>query len=298
MNTSTPNTKPYERTQFTIRIRDFNNGRMFVEVINSPEGRMRRPEPVVFNWHVLPYIKKLSNPLKEGEMTQSELIEMGQMLGDMLFPTQVRRMFMKSWEKVYNPIPPAAKNEDASEEKKGTEHDDTDEDQQKEMRGMRIILELDDEKLSLIPWEYAYFMEYKHMRKLRLDPEDRQEIKKLDTAIRLNKTQRKKLQTKLDQDLKEGLLEKAEAKLKQEEEKLKQLIDAKKSEEGTPVLNGQSSTPKSKTKRKKDPEIVKQEKAVARYRKTVEDYTLNIPDRIELENQDIREKKAELNRRI
>ena len=186
---SESNTKIYDRAQFTIRIRDLEQDRMFVEVINSPFGRMRRPEPVVFNRQVIPFIKKLANPLKEGEMTQEELIEMGQMLGDMLFPMQVRRMFMKSWEAVYKP-----------EEKKG----------------MRIILELDDDKLSLLPWEYVYIMEYKHMRNLRQNADEAAELKDLIKAINRDGGQLKILKENLRTA--QGDLPKLERELQESEE--------------------------------------------------------------------------------
>ena len=160
----------YSRALFTIRIRDFVQGRMMVEVVSSPVGRMRRPEPVVFNKLVIPYVKKLANPTLEGEMSQEELIEMGQMLGDMLLPMQVRRMFMKSWEDEYDPT---------------------------NKQGIRIMLELDDDKLAMLPWEYAYLMEYKHMRNLRPDPTALSTLEKLQQRVKTNATQLNTQQSKL-----------------------------------------------------------------------------------------------------
>ena len=136
MNSSTPLLK---RFNFAIRVRDFNMGTFKVEVTNSPLGRMRSPEIVHFCTDVIPYIKKLANADKEGEMSLGELIEMGKMLGDMLFPIQVRRMFLQSWEVAYHPP----------------------------LQGMRILLELDDDALAMLPWEYTYIYEYGHMRMIR-----------------------------------------------------------------------------------------------------------------------------------
>ena len=135
-------------TNFVIRVRDLHQGQLKVEVLNSPVGRMRRPEVVSFNTDVVPYIKKLANPNLDGEMTTAEMVEMGQMLGDMLLPMSVRRMFVKSWSMHYSTHQKLIEGE--------------------ERRGIRLLLELDDDNLAMMPWEYVYMLEYKHMREFEM----------------------------------------------------------------------------------------------------------------------------------
>ena len=96
---------------------------------------MRRPEVVRFNPELILYLNKLANPSLSGVMSEDEMITMGQMIGDMLFPTKVRRLFLQTLDLVYNPE---------------LDH------------GIRILLELDDEQLAVIPWEYVYLREFKH----------------------------------------------------------------------------------------------------------------------------------------
>ena len=136
---------PLELTNFAVRLRDFNRGTIRVEVVDSPVGRMRTPVPVRFNPDVIRYVKKLANAHIEGEMRPEELIEMGQILGDMAMPLEVRRMFIQTWS-----ILQAEKKKQANNKR----------------LGIRLLLELDDDFLSSLPWEYMYFHEYEHMRGL------------------------------------------------------------------------------------------------------------------------------------
>ena len=132
------NTSRLNFVNFTIRIRDYHEGTFMVEVVNSPVGRMRTPDVIEFNRDVVPYIKKLANPHVHGEMKDAELIEMGQMLGDMLFPITVRRMFFQSWSKYYSGHPTSA----GMPENNGRDPSRT---------GIRILLELDDDNLAIVP---------------------------------------------------------------------------------------------------------------------------------------------------
>ena len=123
------------RIPFGIRLYRFTGVDLLVEVVDSPFGRMRRPEVVRFNPELILYLNKLGNPTSSGAMSEDEMVTMGQMIGDMLFPTKVRRLFLQTLDRVYDP------GKDC---------------------GIRILLELDDEQLAVIPWEYAYLREFKH----------------------------------------------------------------------------------------------------------------------------------------
>ena len=125
----------YTRIPFTLRLRDFNGATFFVEVVDSPFGRMRVPDVVPFEPALVPYLSKLGNPERNEGLSLDELIVMGQMIGDMLFPTQVRRLFFRTLDKRYRP----------------------DQD-----HGIRILLEIDDEQLAVLPWEYAYIREFRY----------------------------------------------------------------------------------------------------------------------------------------
>ena len=99
-------------TNFTIRLRDWYDGEFIVEVVTSPVGRMSTPDVVYFNSDILPYVEMLANPKEEEEIGTDELIEMGEMLAEMLFPPTVRRMLQKSLEHILRtdgiPSPPIA----------------------------------------------------------------------------------------------------------------------------------------------------------------------------------------------
>ena len=83
-------------TNFIIRLRDWYGDQFEVEVVDSPVGRMRFPEVVRFNNDIFPYLELLENPGKQDRLTKEDLIELGEALGDMLFPPGVRRMLRKS----------------------------------------------------------------------------------------------------------------------------------------------------------------------------------------------------------
>ncbi|MBX2820010.1 MAG: CHAT domain-containing protein [Rhodothermaceae bacterium] len=135
----------FYRLPFGIRLYRFTGVDMLVEVVDSPFGRMRRPEVVRFNPELVFYLNKLGNPTSSGAMSEDEMITMGQMIGDMLFPTKVRRLFFQTLDLVYKP-----------------ELD----------QGIRILLELDDEQLAVIPWEYAYLREFNHKGMINKDSHD------------------------------------------------------------------------------------------------------------------------------
>ena len=128
---------PFIRIPFTLRIRDFNGYSMHVEVVDSPFGRMRQPEIVPFNPELILYLSKLGSPSLAGKLDDEELIIMGQIIGDMLFPTQVRRLFLQTIKHKYHP---------------------------NNGEGIRVLLEIDDEQLTVIPWEYCYLQEFKFLR--------------------------------------------------------------------------------------------------------------------------------------
>ena len=135
----------YKRTPFHIRLREFNGNTMMVEVTDSPYGRMRDPEITYFNPELLPYLSKLGTPSHSGRMTREEMVVMGQIIGDMLFPTRVRRLFFRTIEQYY--APPALTPQSL---------------RTGEGKGIRVLLEIDDSQLVIIPWEYCYIREFKH----------------------------------------------------------------------------------------------------------------------------------------
>ena len=125
-------------TNFIVRLRNWNYGQFQVEVINSPVGRMRYPDVVRFNSSILHTLDKLANPGTEDRLTKEDLIDLGEALGDMLFPPTVRRLFQKSLAYL----------------------------RQKDFDnwGLRLLLEVDDPLLSILPWEYVYLWEYAYLR--------------------------------------------------------------------------------------------------------------------------------------
>lgn len=145
------------RLPFSIRLRNFSPdaGNFQLEVLDSPYGRMRNPETVPFNTELPPYLQKLANFGGDEGITPDQLITMGQMLGDMLFPTDTRRLFFNMWTEHYDPT---------------------------NNQGIRILIEADDEELGVLPWEYAYIHEYKYMRQLHIADAS----KKKSTPIPLN----------------------------------------------------------------------------------------------------------------
>jgi len=135
--------EPYrEYTNLSIRLRDFDGQRFAVEVTDSPVGRMRDPDYVMFDWGVLPLLQKHDelNDEKQEDLSLRDLRELGEMLGGMLFPPTVREAFRKSmvWvirkKKLYSPP--------------------------EEEPSLRIILDIDDTRLMSLPWEYTYMWEY------------------------------------------------------------------------------------------------------------------------------------------
>ncbi|MCG8469482.1 MAG: hypothetical protein MJB57_14960, partial [Gemmatimonadetes bacterium] len=140
-------------SNFTIRLRDWNRGRFLVEVVSSPVGRMAAPDESTFLRDVVRYLEIMERPRttqKTHYLDIDDLTEFGQMLGDMLFPQNVRRMLQKSLAAVH-------RQPDAES-------------------GLRIVLQIDAPFLRTIPWEYAYLWEYQHIR------ENKQETKDLIAA--------------------------------------------------------------------------------------------------------------------
>lgn len=122
-------------SNFVIRLRDWNgnNGHFNVEVVNSPVGRMRSPKTSRFDRRILPFLERLEKPGGEDRLTREDVITLGDMLGDMLFPGSVRRMLHKSLSFV---------REQGARD-----------------RGLRILLEVDHPALNIVPWEFVYLWE-------------------------------------------------------------------------------------------------------------------------------------------
>ena len=78
---------------FTIRARDWSDGKFKVEVTGSPVDRMGEPEEVIYEEAVL------ARPLRDLEHKRirlPELIGLGEALADMLLPPEVRSMLLQS----------------------------------------------------------------------------------------------------------------------------------------------------------------------------------------------------------
>src|SRR6516225_8486084 len=87
-----------EYTNLSIRMRDFDGQRFAVEVTHSPVGRMREPDYATFDWDILPLLQKHDelNDEKGEDLSLSDLRELGERLGGMLFPPTVREAFRKT----------------------------------------------------------------------------------------------------------------------------------------------------------------------------------------------------------
>ena len=107
---------------FSIRARDWQDGRFKVEVTQSPLDRMREPACVT-------YLTALARPLRNLERKQiasPDLRGLGMALSEMLLPRAVREMLLASL---------ASLNPDC---------------------GLRLRLVLDDLRVANLPWEYMY----------------------------------------------------------------------------------------------------------------------------------------------
>jgi hypothetical protein len=108
---------------FTIRARDWKDGKFKVEVTGSPVDRMREPEQVSYEEAVL--ARPLHN-LEHKRIRLSELMGLGGALADMLLPPTVRGMFLRS----LGAVGPG--------------------------QGLRLRLVLDEPQVADLPWEYVY----------------------------------------------------------------------------------------------------------------------------------------------
>jgi hypothetical protein len=110
---------------FSIRARDWKDGKFKVEVTDSPVDRMRAAdaEDVVYDEAAL--ARPLHN-LEHKRIRGGDLIALGEALADMLLPPTVREMLVRSLE---------AAGPD---------------------QGLRLRLLLDDPPVANLPWEYVY----------------------------------------------------------------------------------------------------------------------------------------------
>ena len=142
-------------TNLSIRMRDFDGQRFAVEVTDSPVGRMREPDYVMFDWGVLPLLQKHDelNDEKQEDLSLRDLRELGEMLGGMLLPPAVREAFRKSivWVKRQETLASLSDHRDAVEGEARAEREEP---------SLRIVLDIDDTRLMSLPWEYAYMWEY------------------------------------------------------------------------------------------------------------------------------------------
>ncbi len=107
---------------FTIRARDWQDGRFKVEVTQSPLDRMREPELV----SQPPALARHLRNLERKGIAAADLRLLGRQLADMLLPPTVREMFFASV---------AALDQNS---------------------GLRLRLVLDDLRVANLPWEYIY----------------------------------------------------------------------------------------------------------------------------------------------
>lgn len=110
---------------FSIRARDWKDGRFKVEVTDSPVDRMRAAEAEEVVYDEAALARPLHN-LEHKRIRVRDLIALGEALADMLLPPAVREMLVRSMEAV------------------GPE------------QGLRLRLLLDDPQVANLPWEYVY----------------------------------------------------------------------------------------------------------------------------------------------
>ena len=89
-------------TNFTIRLFDWNYGVFKAEVVNSPVGRMRTPDIVQYRAQIDPLLRKLEDPREYGALKDTEMHDLGNMLGEMLLPLTVRGMLQKSMAEIWS----------------------------------------------------------------------------------------------------------------------------------------------------------------------------------------------------
>ena len=129
-----------EYADFTIRLSGSDGERFAARVVDSPAGGMAEPEMVLYRAAVEPLLERLEAPGSHGHLTDRELVEMGELLGEMLLPPRVRELLRRSLVGLWS-LAPA------------------------ERRGLRLLLKLEDPWLESLPWEYLYMWEYRHLRK-------------------------------------------------------------------------------------------------------------------------------------
>lgn len=139
-----------------IRMRDFDGGWFAVEVTRSPVGRMRVPDIVPFDEGVIPVLQKLDeqDERPESSPTLNEIRELGEMLSAMLFPQTVREIFRKSAVAVKREVERVHREADSG----GMASKVLD------VPALRIVLNIDAQRLTTLPWEYAYLWEHVNIR--------------------------------------------------------------------------------------------------------------------------------------
>ena len=123
-------------SNFTLRLFDFTGDELRAQVVSSPVGRMRKADVVPYRHEIAPFLHKLEDPGTFGPLKERELHSMGDLLGEMLLPLRARSMFFKSLELLWG--------------QDGDPHT---------RHGIRLLLELDDQWLTILPWEYARIWE-------------------------------------------------------------------------------------------------------------------------------------------
>jgi hypothetical protein len=107
---------------FTIRAREWRDGRFKVEVTQSPMDRMREPDSVSYP----ATIARLLRNLERKQIPPTDLKVLGTIMAELLLPPTVRQLFSCSLASL-------------------------DRDQ-----GLRLRLVLDDLRVANLPWEYMY----------------------------------------------------------------------------------------------------------------------------------------------
>lgn len=108
---------------FTLRLRDLEDGQFQVEVLHSPVGEMNQPTVVAYEPARL---TRWLNKLEFKGIQQPELIALGEALADLLLPNEPRQMLLRS----------LAALPDGS--------------------GLRLRLVINEPELANLPWEYVY----------------------------------------------------------------------------------------------------------------------------------------------
>ena len=129
-----------EYAELVLHLSGREGERFEAAVIDSPVGVQAEPDKVLYRPEVEPLLQRLEAPGSYGHLTDRELVEMGELLGEMLLPPGVRELLRLTLVRLWS-----AGSADRP--------------------GLRLVLRVEDRWLESLPWEYSYMWEYRHLRR-------------------------------------------------------------------------------------------------------------------------------------